>query len=109
MRPTGKPRGIKQKPQTTKSVITGLSEILNALPADFPATKSRADAVRYLARLVDYCESEDYQAVRAKKYASVVAARGLPDAVTYTHPETGETWTSGKRGRRPIWVTELTR
>jgi hypothetical protein len=29
------------------------------------------------------------------------------DTITLTNPATGETWTSGKRGRRPSWVKDL--
>jgi hypothetical protein len=31
----------------------------------------------------------------------------MTDTITLTNPTTGETWTSGKRGRRPSWVKDL--
>lgn len=31
----------------------------------------------------------------------------MTDTITLTNPATGETWTSGKRGRKPKWVMEL--
>lgn len=31
----------------------------------------------------------------------------MSDPITLTHPETGEVWTSGKRGRKPGWVIAL--
>jgi hypothetical protein len=31
----------------------------------------------------------------------------MADPISLTHPETGEVWTSGKRGRKPLWVCAL--
>lgn len=31
----------------------------------------------------------------------------MTDTITHTNPATGETWTSGKRGRKPKWVSDL--
>lgn len=31
----------------------------------------------------------------------------MTDPITLTNPATGESWTSGKRGRKPKWVMEL--
>jgi hypothetical protein len=31
----------------------------------------------------------------------------MNDTITLTNPTTGETWTSGKRGRRPAWVCDM--
>ena len=29
------------------------------------------------------------------------------EPITLTNPATGETWTSGKRGRKPLWVSDM--
>jgi hypothetical protein len=31
----------------------------------------------------------------------------MADPISLTHPETGEVWTSGKRGRKPLWVCAM--
>lgn len=107
MMPKGKVPGVRQKPLVTHNVVRGLADILETLPASFASTPERMAAIHYLIRFVDYCSSQDYQDVREKKRQGVYASRPRPDVKTYTNPETGETWMSGKPGRAPDWVKAL--
>lgn len=60
-------RGALQRPKITTTVITGMAELLAVLPAAVVlTTQPRIEAVRYLQRLVDFCQSDEYQARRTE-------------------------------------------
>ncbi|WP_454735386.1 hypothetical protein [Cupriavidus necator] len=60
-------RGAAQRPPVTANVIVGLVDVLDALPASFVVGHARTEAVRYLQRLVEFCSSDEYKAMRADR------------------------------------------